>query len=143
MCVCVCVCVRGGGRGSLFYNAPEHQISHKVIIVHRSASSGNSHPVSPLLFNLAYFMEEQKYQPPKPRQALHPLKIFLNMQHTSSKILAFSLTKFSFISCIRMWNVYTNFAFYCPPIKNKCTNSKLDCLEAHNQQAFNNYISGI
>jgi hypothetical protein len=111
VCTCLSVCEGRGYRKSIF-NAPEYHIPHKVITVHRPASAENSHPVSLLLFNLAYFMEEQKYQPPKPRQTLHPLKIFLNMQHTSSpKILAFSLRKFSFISCIRTWNVYTNFAF--------------------------------
>jgi len=75
------VCVREGGTGSLFFNAPEYHISHKVIIVCRPASAENSHPVSLLLFNLAYFMEEQKYQPPKPRQALHPLNISQHATH--------------------------------------------------------------
>jgi hypothetical protein len=144
------MCEGRGYRKSIF-NAPEYHTSHKAIIEHRPALAWNSNPVSPLLFNLAYFMVEQKYQSPKPRQALYPLKIFLNMQHTSSpKILAFSLRKLSFISCIRMWNVYTNFAFYCPPYKitaqiqnwivQKVTISKHSITTF---QAPNKYISGI
>jgi hypothetical protein len=63
MCACVGmhVCVgRRGGQGSLFYNSAKHQRCHEVITVHRPATAGNSHPVSPLLFNLAYFMEESR-----------------------------------------------------------------------------------
>jgi hypothetical protein len=59
----VCVCVRRGGagdRGGIFSNSPEHQRCLEVITAYRPASAGNSHPVSPLLFNLAYFMEESK-----------------------------------------------------------------------------------
>ena len=86
-----CLCVTEGGTGNLLFNAPQYHISHTVITVYRAASAENSHPVPPLPFNLAYFIEQQKYHSPKPRQAL---LLLLIKHYNLCKFLACSTTFF-------------------------------------------------